>query len=79
MKKMTTFLSLATAAIILSGCYVGPYAYHQGGYQCSPEPIKVDLSPLKVDMLPVQVEVEKKKQPQQDCPTYNPCRPTCAY
>ncbi|WP_446008895.1 hypothetical protein [Candidatus Electrothrix sp.] len=82
MKKLTTFLSLVAAAIILNGCYIGPYAY-QRGYKCSPEPMKVDLSPLKVDMLPVQVEVEKKKKPQPDCPTCQPacntCRPSCAY
>lgn len=40
MKKLSTFLSLAIAATILSGCYVSPYYYQQRpykqGYQCPP-------------------------------------------
>jgi hypothetical protein len=77
MKKVTLFLSLATTAIILSGCYVSPYAYQNGpyraGYQCPP-PIKVE------------VDMKKKKRCKPVCkpaceqPACQPVyKPTCAY
>ncbi len=69
MKKFSTFLSLAIAATILSGCYVSPYHYQQGpyraGYQCPP-PIKVE------------VEMKKKKDKKPECePACEPCKPVC--
>jgi hypothetical protein len=69
MKKFSTFLSLAIAATILSGCYVSPYYSQQRpyrhGYQCPP-PIKVE------------VEMKKKKDKKPECkPTCEPCKPVC--
>lgn len=79
MKKVTLFLSLVTTAIILSGCYISPYAYQHGrykaGYQCPP---------------PIQVEVDIKKKEKKRCkPVCKPAceqpecepvyKPTCAY
>lgn len=68
MKKLSTFLSLAIAATILSGCYVSPYHYQQRpygyGYQCPP-PIQVE----------VKMKKEKKKEKKKECkPT---CKPVC--
>jgi len=82
MKKLSTFLALATAATILSGCYVSPYGYYNRGGQCPPPelpPIKVEVAPVKLEPIqidPIKVEVEKKK-PQ--CPDSYPCRPACPY
>ena len=87
MKKLSTFLSLAIAATILSGCYVSPYNYQQTGYRCPPPelpPIKVELAPVKVEPLevkplivdPIKLKVEKKKP---ECPDPYPCRPACPY
>jgi hypothetical protein len=64
MKKLSTFLSLAIAATILSGCYVSPYYYQQRpyrhGYQCPP---------------PIQVEVEMKKEKEEE--KKPECKPSC--
>ena len=68
MKKLSTFLSLAIAAIILSGCYVSPYYYQQrpyrAGYQCPP-PIQVE----------VEMKKEKKKEKKPECKPV--CKPSC--
>jgi hypothetical protein len=69
MKKVTLFLSLATTAIILSGCYVSPYSYqnrpYKAGYQCPP-PIKVEL---------VKEKKKEKKKHKHVCELA--CKPTC--
>lgn len=76
MKKLSTFLSLAIAATILSGCYVSPYAYR--GYQCPPPFQKPDPIEIKVDMLPLKVELEKKKEKEPE-PCKPVCKPICTY
>ena len=72
MKKLSTFLSLAIAATILSGCYVSPYAYHQYrgyGSQCPP--------PIKVEMDITKKKEEKKKEKPKCKPECKPCKPVC--
>lgn len=76
MKKLSTFLSLAIAATILSGCYVSPYGY--GGYRCPPPIQKPDPIEIKVDMLPLKVELEKKKEKEPE-PCKPVCKPICPY
>ncbi len=77
MKKLTMFLSLAAAAVILSGCYVSPYYYNHGGYgsQCPP-PIKVN-----VDIKKKKEEEKKKTECKPVCkPACEPVyKPTCTY
>ncbi|MCI5168418.1 MAG: hypothetical protein D3903_20580 [Candidatus Electrothrix sp. GM3_4] len=80
MKKLSTFLSLAIAATILSGCYASPYNYQQrpSGYgnQCPP-PIQLEVKMKKK---------EKKKKPdckpvyyKSDCDCEPVYKPVCRY
>jgi hypothetical protein len=74
MKKISSFIALAIAATILSGCYVAPYSpyyggqYRQRGSQCPP-PIKVDLNITK--MKKKKFDCEREPECEQ------PCRPAC--
>ena len=54
MKKLTMFLSLATAAVILSGCYISPCPPYPAGYgtQC-PSSVKVKKAKKNMGCKPV--------------------------
>lgn len=76
MKKFSTFLSLAIAATILSGCYVSPYYYQQRpyrhGYQCPP-PIQLEVKIKK------KKEEEKKPECKPSCDCEPVYKPVCRY
>ncbi|WP_339133201.1 MAG: hypothetical protein WGN25_12145 [Candidatus Electrothrix sp. GW3-4] len=78
MKKLSTFLSLAIAAVILSGCYVSPYYYggYRNGYQCPP-PIKVDVDIKKEKKKDKKPKCEPVCEPSCDCPPVY--KPVCRY
>lgn len=71
MKKISSFIALAIAATILSGCYVAPYSpysggqYRQRGSQCPP-PIKVDLNITKMKKKKFDCEREPDKSSRAD-------------
>jgi hypothetical protein len=81
MKKISTFLSLAIAATILSGCYVSPYYYQQNqqraygyGNQCPP-PIQLEMK--------IKKKEEKKEEKKPECKPSCDCepvyKPVCRY